>query len=57
MSFILVRLSVRGEEAWVEFNAPHNGIYREDKSVSRIHTWYPNVETLPLLAPTYWVNV
>lgn len=49
-------LSVRGEKAWVAFNALHDGIYQEYKSVFRIYTWPLGVETFPLLELAYWAN-
>lgn len=47
-SIVLTELSVRAKDARITFNAPHDGISREDRSVSRIHTWHPGLETFPL---------
>lgn len=57
MSVNLDSLSVRGKDAYVEFNAPRDGICREYESASRAHAGHLGLDILLLLVPTYWVNL
>lgn len=52
-SINLARLRVGEEEVWGAFNAPRDGIPREDILVYQIYTWPLSMETFSLMESSY----